>query len=68
MDDKRIQTLLLTLLTPALWLIALNPWIAPKPVEAQSGAPIVDARIIHVDPRVMGDLQRAGGVPVYPGR
>lgn len=68
MDDKRFQNFLLALITPALWLIALNPWIAPKPAEAQitNSDAVVEARVVWVHPQVIQDLARAGGVPVRP--
>lgn len=56
---------LLTIIAVALMIIALNPWIAPKPVLAQSSNPVA---INYISPQAVSDLVSSlnsqGGLPV----
>jgi hypothetical protein len=77
--EKPIQTLgndiytrvILTIIAFALLLIALNPWIAPQPVEAQisiTGRDSTPVAVHYISPQAVRDLVQAlenlGGLPV----
>lgn len=66
--EDRYGKFIWSVIAAALTVIALNPWIAPRPAEAQSVGQTVNARIIFVNPQVMQDLKQAGGVPVVLGQ
>ncbi|MFH0802586.1 MAG: hypothetical protein V2A78_09435 [bacterium] len=55
----------LTVIAVALALMALNPWIAPRPAVAQSSNPVA---VNYISPQAVGDLVQGlnthGGLPV----
>ncbi len=69
-EDEQMQKdiylkVVLTVIAVALALMALNPWIAPRPAEAQSSNPVA---VNYISPQAVGDLVQAlnshGGLPV----
>lgn len=55
---------ILAIIAVELFLLLLNQWFKPVPVSAQSYYNAANVRVIYVDPAVIGDINRAGGIRV----